>query len=113
MSPPRLQVRTTRLAVIGIPAALIALFSLRELLGSLRHHRRSRGGDSVIADAAPGATPHVLLAVPAQPGSELAGVVRPLSRRHLGDNRVSPLGSQPRDRDGAGARCSPGEFCFH
>jgi signal peptidase len=36
--------RTTRMVVIGVPAALIALLSLRDLAGGLRDRRRSRAG---------------------------------------------------------------------
>ncbi len=77
-----LQDRSTRMAVIGVPAGLVALYSLADLLLGLR--RRKTADDVETAPVLPvleQALPLVGPAFPAQAVSAAAGRPRPASRR--------------------------------
>ena len=90
-----LQDPTTRIAVIGIPASLVVLFSFGELVGALR--RRKDDPAAVIEDdadveiefAAAAAAPAVL--IPTQPGPDDAGSPRHASRRPLHTTETAPV----------------------
>jgi signal peptidase len=83
-----LQDPTTRMAVIGVPASLVVLFSFRELVGALRRRKgepapENAGGveDLELEFAAAAAAPVVL--IPVQPDAAAAGAPRHASHRPL------------------------------